>query len=270
VELVFNPLGPNLVVIWDIIAMVISFVAVLLVVVINGSIQKSGKLSTNVTRKIVHIFAAPVFLVTWLLYSGDFYSRFIAMIVPILFALLFIAIGTGKVKNESFVASMSRSGKPAELLKGTLYYAIWIILVTLIWFYVPTTGLSNANPTAMIIIGCLAGGDGFADVIGRKYGGKRKFGVGGAQKTPVGSLGMFIGSFLFSFVLIAIFSLEVHIFNLVTLIIPILIISIVAMIVEALTPKNLDNWTVPISVVIVIIVLLYIGLWTYPLWTLQL
>jgi dolichol kinase len=259
-----------MVVIWDIIAMVISFVAVMLVVLINGSIQKSGKLSTNVTRKIVHIFAAPVFLVTWLLYSGDFYSRFVAMIVPILFALLFIAIGTGKIKNESFVASMSRSGKPAELLKGTLYYAIWIILVTLLWFYVPTTGLANANPIALVIIGCLAGGDGLADVIGRKYGGKRKFGVGGAQKTPAGSLGMFIGSFLFSYVLVAIFSLEVHTFSLIALFIPILIISLIAMIVEALTPKNLDNWTVPIAVVIVVAVLMYLGLWSFPLLTLQL
>lgn len=268
--MVFNLLGPGAAEIWDIIAMVISFIAVLLVVIINGSIQKSGKLSTNVTRKIVHIFAAPVFLVTWVLYSGDFYSRFIAMIVPILFALLFIAIGTGKLKNESFVASMSRSGKPAELLKGTLYYAIWIILVTLFWFYVPTTGLANANPMAMVIIGCLAGGDGFADVIGRKYGGKRKFGLGGAQKTPAGSLGMFIGSFLFSYILVAIFSLEVPSFNLVTLLIPILIISLVATIVEALTPKNLDNWTIPISVVIVVAILMYAGLWAFPLWTLQL
>nr|MDO8099756.1 hypothetical protein [Candidatus Njordarchaeota archaeon] len=119
--MVFNLLSPGLAEIWDIIVMIISFIAVLLVIIINGSIQKGGKLSTNVTRKIVDIFAAPVFLVTWMLYSGDFYSRFIAMIVPILFALLFIAIGTGKLKNESFVASMSRSGKPAELLKGTLY-----------------------------------------------------------------------------------------------------------------------------------------------------
>jgi dolichol kinase len=105
---------------------------------------------------------------------------------------------------------------------------------------------------AFILLGCLAGGDGLADVIGRKYGGDRKFGVGGAEKTVAGSFGMFLGSFLFSYILIAIFSLEFASFDLVALLIPVIVLSLVATIVEALTPKNLDNWTVPISVFIVI------------------
>ena len=254
--MVFNPLGPGLELVWDIIAMIISIVAVMLVVLINGAIQKSGKLSSDVTRKIVHIFAAPVFLVTWYLYTGEFLSRFIAMIVPILFVLLFVGIGTGRVENEAFVASMSRSGEPGELLKGTLYYAIMIVLVTVLWFYVP------ANPMAFVILGCLAGGDGLADVIGRKYGGERKFGIGGAEKTIAGSIGMFIGSFLFSFILIAIFSLEFISFDLAMLFLPILVISLVATVVEAISPPNLDNWTVPIAVVVMVFLFIYL----IPLW----
>ncbi|MFW9844537.1 MAG: phosphatidate cytidylyltransferase, partial [Candidatus Thorarchaeota archaeon] len=202
-QLVFNPLGAELALVWDIIAMVISLVAVMMVVQINGAIQKSGKLSSDVTRKIVHIFAAPVFLVTWMLYSGSALSRYIALIVPLLFVLLFVGIGTGRVVNEAFVGSMSRSGDPAELLKGTLYYALMICIVTVLWFYAP-----SGNPMAFIILGCLAGGDGLADVIGRKFGGEKKFGFGGAEKTVAGSIGMFLGSFLFSYIMIAIFSLE--------------------------------------------------------------
>jgi dolichol kinase len=256
-QLVFNPLGAELALVWDLIAMVISIVAVMMVVQINGTIQKSGKLSSDVTRKIVHIFAAPVFLVTWMLYSGSVFSRYIALIVPLLFVLLFVGIGTGKVINEAFVGSMSRSGDPAELLKGTLYYAIMICVVTILWFYAPA-----GNPMAFIILGCLAGGDGLADVIGRKYGGERKFGIGGAEKTVAGSFGMFLGSFLFSYILIAIFSLEFATFDLVALLIPVLVLSLVATIVEALTPKNLDNWTVPIVVFIVIVLFAYL----VPLW----
>ena len=263
--MVLNLLGPGMELIWDLIAMVISIVAVMMVVLINGAIQKSGKLSSDVTRKIVHIFAAPVFLVTWMLYSGTIFSRYIAVIVPILFVLLFIGIGTGKVVNEAFVNSMSRSGDPSELLKGTLYYAIMICVVTILWFYAPA-----GNPMAFIVLGCLAGGDGLADVIGRKYGGAKKFGVGGAEKTIAGSIGMFIGSFLFSFTLIAIFSLEFASFDLIVLILPILIIALVATIVEALTPKNLDNWTVPISVVIIVVLFMYLApaLWPFALLTL--
>ena len=254
--MVFNPLGPGLELVWDIVAMVISIIAVMMVVQINGVIQKSGKLSSDVTRKIVHIFAAPVFLVTWYLYSGGMFSRFLAMIVPILFVLLFVGIGTGKVENEAFVASMSRSGDPGELLKGTLYYAIMIVIVTLFWFYIP------ANPTAFVVLGCLAGGDGLADVIGRKYGGERKFGIGGAEKTAAGSVGMFIGSFLFSYILIAIFSLELAAFDLVALFLPIIVLSFVATIVEAISPPNLDNWTVPIAVIVMVVLFIYL----VPLW----
>jgi dolichol kinase len=231
--------------------MVLSIIAVMMVVQINGAIRKSGKLSANVTRKVVHIFAAPVFALTWYLYPGDTYSRYFAMIVPILFVLLFAAIGTGKVKNEAFVASMSRSGDPRELLRGTLYYAIMIAIVTFFWFYYPVT------PLGLVIFGCLAGGDGLADVVGRKYGGNRKFGVGGAEKTLAGSAGMFFGSFLFSYILIAIFSLEIATYNLVNLFLPILVISLVATIVEALSPKNVDNWTVPFVVIIMVFLFIY-------------
>jgi len=262
--MVFNPLGSELELVWDIIAMIISIIAVMMVVQINGAIQKSGKLSSDVTRKIVHIFAAPVFLVTWWLYSGSIFSRYLALIVPILFVLLFVGIGTGKVVNEAFVGSMSRSGEASELLKGTLYYAIIICIVTVLWFYSPGASIA-ASPTAFIILGCLAGGDGLADVIGRKYGGDRKFGIGGAEKTVAGSIGMFIGSFLFSYILALLF-----LFDAIAVLLPILVLSIIVTIVEALSPKNLDNWTVPIAAIIVIILFIYVlpSWWPYALVTL--
>lgn len=258
-----NPFSENLAWLWDIIALVISLFCVMMVVQINGKIQKSGKLPTYVTRKIVHILAAPVFLLTWLLFSGSVFSRYIALVVPILFIVQFTAIGTGKMKDEAFVRSMSRSGDPAELLKGTLYYAIIIFVVTLFWFYLPSTGYENANPGALIILGCLAGGDGFADIIGRKYGGDKKFGLFGAEKTIVGSLAMFLGSFIFCYGLCALFSIGIPAFNLVQLLLPIVIICVVVTIVEALSPPNFDNLTIPIIVIIMIIIF---KLWIPTLW----
>lgn len=260
--MVTNPFQDNLAWLWDIIAMIISLVLVLMVVQINGLIQKSGKLPSYITRKIVHILVGPVFLLTWLLFSGEIFSRYIAMIVPILFVLQFTAIGTGKIKDEAFVRSMSRTGEPSELLKGTLYYAIVIVIVTIFWFYIPPTGVNDANPSAFIIMGCLAGGDGLADIIGRKFGGEKKFGIGGAQKTFAGTIGMFMGSFIFSIVLVSIFSIEAPVFNILEIGIPILIISLFATIAEALSPPNLDNLIIT-AVVIIIIVLFKILL---PAW----
>ncbi len=268
--MVFNPLGTELAWLWEIVAFFISFIMVMIVVQINASIEKSGKLSTIVTRKVVHIFSAPVWLFSWMLFSGGVLSRWFAMIVPIMFVLLFVAIGTGKMENEDFVRSMSRSGDPKELLGGTLYYAIIMVLIAIFWFYVPATGdLAQATPIAFIVIGCLAGGDGLADVIGRKYGGEKKFGFGGAERTVAGSIGMFLGSFLFSMILIFIFSFEVSSFAVIDMIVPILIVSLVATIVEAVSPKGYDNWTVTIAAIIMVVLLPYLGfVWGFPLFTL--
>jgi dolichol kinase len=184
------------------------------------------------------------------------------MIVPILFVIQFTAIGTGKLKDEAFVRSMSRTGDPSELLKGTLYYAIVIVLVTIFWFYIPPTGINDANPSALVILGCLAGGDGLADIVGRKFGGENKFGIGGAQKTVAGMIGMFMGSFIFSMVLVSIFSIEASVFNTIEIGLPILIISLIATIAEALSPPNLDNLIIT-AVVISVIVLFQLLL---PVW----
>lgn len=262
----YNPLSSDLAVVWDIVALIISFVAVMAVVQINGVLQKKEMLTTVVTRKLVHIFVGPVFLVTWMLYSGEWYSRFFAAIVPIMFVLLFYAIGSGRVKNEAFVNSMSRSGEASELLKGTLYYAVIIVIVTLIWFYIPSEGIASANPSGLLIIGCLAGGDGFADIIGRKFG-KHKYHISGSEKSFEGSIGMFIGSVLFCLALLAIFNLEVGIWNIDKLVVPIIFFAIVAMIVEAVSPKNMDNWTITIAVAVLIVVTHAVdqSVWQFPL-----
>ena len=247
--MVFNPLGDGLSVVWDLIAAFISLVLVQLVVLINAKIQKSGKLDQVITRKIVHIFAGPVYCISWMFFSGTIFSRFIALIVPGFFIFAFVMIGTGRMENENMVKSMSRSGDPKELLGGTLHYAIIMVIFTILWFYYP------ANPTSLIILGCLAGGDGIADIVGRKYGGEDKFGIGGNQKTLIGSLGMFIGSFISSLILVLIFLIERPEFNLVTLILPILIISVVATVVEALAPKGHDNWMIFVSIIIMVLIL---------------
>ncbi len=269
--MVFNLLDllgfPGLELVWDIIAFFISLIVVMMLVQINAAIEKSGKLSTDVTRKVIHIFAAPLWILTWMLFSGGIFSRWLALIVPLFFVLQFVAIGTGKVENEDFVKSMSRSGDPKELLGGTLYYSLLMMVFGIISFYVPAGGaLALASPMAIIVFGCLAGGDGLADVIGRKYGGDKKFGIGGSERTIAGSIGMFLGSFLFSIILLYLFSFEVIGWDVMAMLVPVLVISIVATIVEALSPKGLDNWTVPIAVAIMVFLMPFIfgaAVWSF-------
>lgn len=264
--MVFNPLLPDQAILWDIVALVISFVAVMTVVQINAVLQKRNVLPTVVTRKLVHILVAPVFILTWPLYTGMVFSRFIAAIVPLMFVALFYTIGKGIMKNEAFVSSMSRSGDASELLKGTLYYSILVFFVTILWFYVPLQGLEFATPNAIIIMGCLAGGDGFADIIGRKYG-KRLYGVSGAQKSVEGSIGMLLGSIIFSLALIVLVGLEVSTWSLSAFIIPVTLFAMGATLIEGLTPKNMDNWTISIGVALLMFVAHSInpGFWQFPI-----
>lgn len=159
------------------------------------------------------------------------------------------------MKNDDFVNSMSRSGDPRELLEGTLYYAIVMLLMTFFWFYASSTGIENANPTALLIIGCVSGGDGLADIIGRKFGGEKKFGIRGSEKTIIGSIGMLVGSILVTSILVLIFSLEAPHINLATLILPIIVVSIVATIVEALSPKGTDNFLIFLAVILMLLLL---------------
>ena len=122
----------------------------------------------------------------------------------------------------------------------------------------------NGNPAALYILGAVAGGDGLADILGRRFGGSKKFGFGGAIKTVVGSIGMFAGSVIMILILTAIFGSGL---NLATII----ILSLLATIVEALTPKGIDNCTVPAAVFIGILILGSVAadLWPFtPLFTL--
>ena len=257
---VFNPLGDNLASLWDVIALVLTFLVIQALVLVNGALQKRALLPTFITRKVIHIMAAPLFVLCWLLYAGSGNSRYFAMVVPLAFIIQFTVIGLGLRRDDAFVNSMSRSGDPRELLGGTLYYAIVMLVCTLLFFNAGDLD----NPAALYILGALAGGDGLADIIGRRYGGSRSFGLGGARKTPIGSIAMFGGSVLMIALLTALFGTGLNWTA-------ILLLSLLATVVEALTPAGYDNFTIAAGVLIGILLLQAVApaLWPYtPLLTL--
>ncbi len=257
---------------WDIIALILTFLAILILIRVNDILRKREIIPIYISRKVIHIFAAPIFLVCWLLFSGDYYSRYFAMVVPLLFVLLFIAIGTGMIKNEEFVNTMSREGKPSELLRGTLFYAVVMVLSSIFFWYVPVNNTLQPVwtifvPTAILIFGPLAGGDGFADLIGRRFG-KRKFHIF-AEKSLLGTLAMFVFSLLGTLGLLFVFWLVLDPIyasvNVTALIIPILAVCLVCTIVEVFSPRNLDNLLIPLFAVITLFALTWFG-YPYFLW----
>ncbi len=266
----FSPALLNLGPTWvtDLVALLITFAVIQALVLANGALQKRELLPTYITRKIIHIFAAPIFVLCWMLFSGAASIRLFAAVVPLAFIVQFAAAGFGWRKDEAFVNSMSRSGDPKELLRGTMHYAI-IMLIAVLFFF--TTGKSGTVfiPTAMIVLGALAGGDGLADIVGRRFGGERTFGIGGSKKTVAGSLAMFVGSLAMSMFLLAAFTLVAPL-DLGALFLPVLLLSLLATVVEAFSPKGIDNILIPASVFIGILLLTFLApnLWSFPLFTL--
>lgn len=83
---------------------------------------------------MVHTLAGPLLLLFWPLFSAAPYTRYLAALAPSLNGLRLLFIGNGIVKDERAVNAISRSGDPAELLRGPLYYVIVLLAVTLIYW----------------------------------------------------------------------------------------------------------------------------------------
>ena len=249
----------------DIVAFFITLVAIFALIGINDKLCNSGKLSINVSRKIIHTFAAPIYIFFFPFYSGSWYSPLIAMIVPLIFALKFLTVGLGIAKDEAFVNTMSRSKNPRELLRGTFYYTLVMIIVTLFWW---------THPLALVSFSILAFGDGFADIIGRNYG-KHKIKVPAGNKTWEGSLGgMLVVGFLLTMLMAFFYGLMgvtvfssggvVYTYTLNSLkdfLLPVLILAIIAMFTELYSPRDVDNIIIPSVVIIFGALFIILGLW---------
>ena len=201
-----------------------------------------GWAESRLSRKIIHIGTGPIFVLCWLLFTDEPSARFLAALIPLLITLQFFLIGIGVIKDEASVKAMSRSGDRKEILYGPLFYGITFVLLTTIYWY--------DSPIGMIALMVLCGGDGMAEIIGSRIG-RTKL-PWSQTKSWAGSLGMFLGGWLVSFIVIAIFvSLNKFSAPLHTFILPISIINLAATITESLPIKDFDNFTISaISVLI--------------------
>ena len=120
-------------------------------------------LTRSLRRKIVHIFSGPIFLLTWPLFSTSGYVW--ASLVPAVMTVKFALIGIGLLEDKDTVETLSRVGNRKDILRGPLFYGIVFILSTYFYF---------KKVRSVLGLMSLCFGDGFAEVFGRLYGGKRK------------------------------------------------------------------------------------------------
>jgi phytol kinase len=223
-------------------ALITTFVLALFWLRINNFFAHKGWISSELSRKIIHIGTGPIFVLCWLLYPDLYYSRFVAAIVPFVITVQFILVGLGIVNDKSAIESMSRTGDRKEILRGPLLYGIAFVVLTLLFW--------RESPVGMTALMILCGGDGLADILGRKFG-KVKL-PWNNRKSWIGSLGMFLGGLFLSVPIIFIFN-ELGYFDIakLQLIVGLIIISLISTIVESLSPSDTDNITIPLFAVFV-------------------
>ena len=200
-----------------------------------------GFISSQLSRKIIHIGTGPIFVLCWLMFPEVSASRFVAAVVPLLITVQFFLIGIGIIKDQAAVEAMSRSGDPKEILKGPLIYGIMFVLLTILFW--------KNHPAGIIGLMVLCGGDGLADIVGRRI--KSRPIPWSKTKTLAGTIAMFLGSFLMTILILWIF-IRAGIFSLSLESITgrIVLLSILAAIIETVPVKDFDNLSVPIVVVL--------------------
>jgi phytol kinase len=225
----------------NIVAIAITFVVALTWLRINDYLAHKGWVESHLSRKLIHIGTGPLFVLCWLLFNENPINRYLAALVPLTFTIQFFFIGIGVIKDEASVKAMSRSGDRREVLRGPLYYGIIFVLLTIIYW--------KDSPIGIIALMLMCGGDGLADIFGRKWG-TRKI-IWNERKTWAGSLGMFLGGWVLSILIIWIYSIyEVFSLPMQSFLVPITIIAFAGTAVESIPLKDLDNITVTLTAVI--------------------
>jgi phytol kinase len=200
-----------------------------------------GWIESRLSRKLIHILTGPLFVLCWLLFPNQFwYERWLAALVPLLFTVQFALIGLGIIQDEASVKAMSRSGDRREILKGPLFYGIIFVVMTVLFW--------KDSPIGMTALMLMCGGDGLADVMGR--GLKSAPLPWSKGKTWFGSLGMFLGGWVVTVFILAIFvSAGVFPGPFAGYLLPVTLIALVGTLVESLPLEDVDNITVTLAAV---------------------
>ncbi|GJQ64112.1 MAG: phosphatidate cytidylyltransferase [Melioribacteraceae bacterium] len=216
---------------YNILIAAISVIYVFTVVAIMDFAVKKG-FPSDISRKVIHI-AAGCWLLFWYFFDDSDVTKYLNILPAAIWTILLLIKGISASPNDDAVKTMTRSGDKKELLRGPFYFTL-VMIVSGTFLY--------KTEAALTAIGILAWGDGMAPVVGSRLG-KLKYSLV-TEKTLEGSLAFsvfgFLGAMLFNYFILGTYDTEL-----------ILISVIVATIVEALSPKDLDNLLIPTACFII-------------------
>lgn len=205
-------------------------------------LAERGFIESRLSRKLIHIGTGPIFVLCWLMFVDVYISRWLAALVPLVITVQFVLVGTGIIKDEAAVKAMSRSGDRREILRGPLFYGLVFVALTLLYWKDSLIGI----PALMI----LCGGDGIADIVGRRIRSPKL--PWSPEKSFAGSLSVFLGGWLLTMLIFAIYVWVGAFSGPVTrFLLPVTLVSLGATLVESLPFQDVDNLTLPLAAVLI-------------------
>ena len=215
----------------DILSLIIVYIYVAVIFVVAEMVLKTRP---EVSRKFLHImvgnmiFAMPFFSDPWVM------VWFLTLPITV---VLFFLTEYSPIKIEN---SVTESGHALGLF---FYAGIWTLLIAIFTSIAPASNPKHYIWIVALALVTMVYGDGFAALIGQKFG-KVKYTVFGGEKSLEGSLTMFVITTVMSvFVWMVFVSIGCVMpeFNIVYII----MISAVATMCEAFSYGGIDNLTVP-------------------------
>jgi phytol kinase len=201
-----------------------------------------GWIESRLSRKLIHIGTGPIFVLCWLIYPDLPISRWLAALVPLVITAQFALVGTGVIKDEAAVKAMSRTGDPREILRGPLFYGIVFVAVTIVYW--------KDSPIGIPALMMLCGGDGIADILGRRVRSPKLPWSPG--KSVAGSLSVFLGGWLLTLIIFTIYVwTEAFSGSVTRFVLPVTWIALGAMLVESLPFKDIDNITLTLTAALI-------------------
>jgi dolichol kinase len=211
------------------VALVYIYVTILLIIT-----EKILDKYPTVSRKILHIMVGNIAFLLPIFETKE--------IMAFLAAGPFIIL-TFLMSPHSPIKKIRGKTSEAGHGMGLVYYSITWTILAYVFF-------ENKEIIALGIF-AMSYGDGFASLLGSKFG-KKNFKVFQDEKSFVGSFSMIIFTFFMSIIALLYYNISISFY----VILVIVLISIIAAVIEAVTPKGVDNLTVPFVIVIIYWILL--------------
>lgn len=156
-----------------------------------SSLAVGGAVSSTLSRKMVHVGSAPLFMLVWPLFSAAPSARLLAAAIPLLNAVRLVRASIaspaagGGASEKGLVTAVSRTGDRAEVLQGPFYYVLALLVATLLSW--------RGSPVGVIALCQMAVGDGVADIVGRRLGAGNRWSFA-PTKSVIGSAAFVAGA----------------------------------------------------------------------------